>query len=51
MDEAKNLMLMEITEGTPIPMEDLLCKEQCCIGCMKSCGYRCGQAGRINEQI
>lgn len=21
-----------------------MCGEQCCIGCTKSCGYRCGQA-------
>ena len=21
-----------------------MCKEQCCIGCTKTCGYRCGQA-------
>lgn len=25
--------------------EDIeMCKEQCCIGCTKTCGYRCGQA-------
>lgn len=26
-----------------------MCKEQCCIGCTKSCGYRCGQANRRNK--
>ena len=29
-----------INEGEDIEM----CKEQCCIGCAKTCGYRCGQA-------
>lgn len=39
MIAAKNLMLDAILEGEDIE----ICKEQCCIGCNKSCGYRCGQ--------
>lgn len=39
MITAKNLILDEIIAG-----EDLEpCREQCCIGCKRSCGYRCGQ--------
>lgn len=37
MITAKDLMLQAILEGEHIEM----CKEQCCIGCTKSCGYRC----------
>lgn len=40
MVTAKNLILDAIAEGEDIEM----CKEQCCIGCMKVCGFRCGQA-------
>lgn len=40
MISAKDLMLQEIIENGEIEM----CKEQCCIGCKKICGYRCGQA-------
>lgn len=40
MITAKNLILDAIAEGEDIEM----CREQCCIGCTKSCGYRCGQA-------
>lgn len=41
MITAKSLMMDAISEG-----EDMeLCLEQCCIGCKKICGYRCGQAG------
>lgn len=42
MITAKNLMLDAIAEGE----DEEMCKEQCCIGCKKSCGYRCGQAMR-----
>ena len=31
-----------LEEGLDIEM----CKEQCCIGCTKTCGYRCGQANK-----
>ena len=40
MITAKSLILDEIAKGQDIE----LCNEQCCIGCMKICGYRCGQA-------
>lgn len=40
MIAAKSLMLDAISEGEEIEM----CREQCCIGCTKTCGYRCGQA-------
>lgn len=39
MITAKNLILDSIAKGENIEM----CKEQCCIGCSKRCGYRCGQ--------
>lgn len=39
MITAKSLMLDAIAEGEHIEM----CREQCCIGCTKTCGFRCGQ--------
>lgn len=39
MITAKSLILDAIAEGEEIEM----CREQCCIGCIRSCGYRCGQ--------
>lgn len=42
-DHAKSLMQLELTESNN-PAE--MCKEQCCIGCTKTCGYRCGQANK-----
>lgn len=36
-----SLMAHDILEER-LDME--MCKEQCCIGCTKTCGYRCGQA-------
>lgn len=42
MITAKSLMLQEMLENNEKDIE--MCKEQCCIGCNKSCGYRCGQA-------
>jgi len=42
-DSAKELMLLEIMETKGQFDKNLLCKEQCCEGCDKSCGYRCGQ--------
>ena len=46
-DTAKNLMLQELMEGSDTYMElKDICKEQCCIGCTKTCGYRCGQSNR-----
>lgn len=45
MITAKSLILDEIAEGQDIE----LCTEQCCIGCTKICGYRCGQAYARNS--
>jgi len=40
-DAAKELMLYAMLEGE----KDLeMCKEQCCMGCDKVCGFRCGRA-------
>lgn len=39
MITAKNRILKAAAEGEDIE----LCKEQCCIGCVKNCRYRCGQ--------
>lgn len=39
MFAAKSLILDAIMEGEDIEP----CTEQCCIGCNKVCGYRCGQ--------
>lgn len=36
---AKNRILDAIAAGEEIE----ICREQCCRGCRKSCGYRCGQ--------
>lgn len=41
-DTAKNLMLQEMMESK-YPEDIEMCKEQCCQGCEKSCGYRCGR--------
>lgn len=41
MVTAKNLMLQEIIENKYPDIE--MCREQCCKGCTKVCGYRCGQ--------
>jgi len=41
-DSAKELMLQELIEDGTMGIEDL-CKEQCCLDCTKSCGYRCGR--------
>lgn len=38
--EAHINALLLMAEESPEEM----CREQCCIGCMKICGYRCGQA-------
>lgn len=40
MVTAKNLILDAILEGE----DEEICKEQCCKGCNRVCGYRCGQA-------
>lgn len=40
MYTAKSLILDAIAAGE----DEEICREQCCIGCMRSCGYRCGQA-------
>ena len=40
---ALSLMAHDILEEG---LEMEMCKEQCCIGCTKSCGYRCGQANK-----
>ena len=40
MITAKGLILDEIAKGQDVE----LCTEQCCLGCTKICGYRCGQA-------
>ena len=40
---ALSLMAHDILEEG---LEMEMCKEQCCIGCTKTCGYRCGQAQR-----
>lgn len=45
-DNAKELMLQELTEGGTIEIKDL-CKEQCCLDCDKACGYRCGRTYNI----
>lgn len=45
MITAKSLILDEIAEGQDVE----LCTEQCCIGCTKICGYRCGQAYARNS--
>lgn len=37
MAAAKNLMIQAIEEGEDIEM----CREQCCKGCTKTCGFRC----------
>lgn len=39
MFTAKSLILDAIMDGEDIEP----CTEQCCIGCNKACGYRCGQ--------
>lgn len=39
MFTAKSLILNAIQDGEDIEP----CTEQCCIGCNKNCGYRCGQ--------
>lgn len=39
MITAKNLIMDEIMSGG----ETEMCREQCCRGCTKICGYRCGQ--------
>lgn len=39
MFEAKSLILDAIQEGENIEP----CTEQCCIGCTRTCGFRCGQ--------
>lgn len=39
MFTAKSLILDAMQEGENIEP----CTEQCCIGCQKSCGFRCGQ--------
>ena len=39
MITAKKLILDEIIAGEELEP----CREQCCIGCKRSCGYRCGQ--------
>ena len=41
-DSAKELILQELIEDGTMGIEDL-CKEQCCLDCNKSCGYRCGR--------
>lgn len=41
MFTAKSLILDAIQEGEMIEP----CTEQCCIGCRRICGYRCGQKG------
>lgn len=41
MFTTKSLILDAIQEGENIEP----CTEQCCIGCGKSCGFRCGQGG------
>lgn len=43
-DTAKELMLQELVErsDTYLELSDI-CKEQCCYGCNKICGYRCGR--------
>lgn len=46
MITAKSLMLDAIAEGEDIEM----CKEQCCIGCTKTCGYRCGQVNNLRKE-
>lgn len=45
-DSAKELMLQELIEDGTMGIEDL-CKEQCCLDCNKSCGYRCGRTYNI----
>lgn len=40
MITSKSLIADAIAEGEDIEM----CREQCCIGCTKICGFRCGQA-------
>lgn len=40
MFTAKSLILQSIMEGDDIEP----CREQCCIGCQRICGFRCGQA-------
>ena len=40
-DTAKSLMLLEMIESKDLEMT--MCKEQCCEGCEKACGYRCGR--------
>lgn len=37
MAAAKNLIIQAIEEGEDIEM----CREQCCKGCTKTCGFRC----------
>lgn len=39
MFTAKSMILDAIPAGEDIE----LCTEQCCIGCNRTCGYRCGQ--------
>lgn len=40
MTTAKNLIIQAIQEGEDIEM----CREQCCKGCTRTCGFRCEQA-------
>lgn len=47
-DSAKELMLQEMVEGGTMEIEDL-CKEQCCLDCTKSCGYRCGRSNILHK--
>lgn len=38
--------IQAIREGEDIEM----CREQCCKGCTRTCGFRCGQVYGVKEQ-
>ena len=46
MFTAKSMILDAIMDGEDIEP----CTEQCCIGCNKVCGYRCGQGIAQNKK-
>lgn len=49
-DFAKDLMLQEMIEGSDTYTElSNICKEQCCRGCDKSCGYRCNKKDKCER--
>ena len=50
-DFAKDLMLQEMIEGSDTYTQlSNICKEQCCHGCDKSCGYRCNKKENTNYE-